>query len=710
MRYFYLKFLSKLLGNFVKIWISNYCVDYLNNIFYNNTIMHKKMILVVLFFLVLLLATFAETDDLDDFNLDSYIQNNEDQIGDYDPYGHTINETKPLDSDGLFKTKGISSELDVEVGKMKDIVKMSIAFFAVLILIAILVSLKKFSGIFLVIVMVVIVFVVAILVGVVFTNQNLITHAMYNNDASKWGNITINDFVVSKTSMKGTVYNHDDTLAELQNMIDFSDDAFSDSIVNEKHYIIENSGNKQETIIIEFVDNKELRAFLNSAFTPLRKFSVQKEEVLWGKLDSPVEEYATSYVMEENNFLFLMFGSNELTTATASEIINSYPSVYRYTNDINPPTIKLLQPDSLYTSKNLVSLEVIDKESGLNVNEISVFGIAGKLKSDFACERQEASYDYFVCDLKQSLREGENSIIISATDRNNNNVKKELTLYLDTQKPIIKLYENELVDELVFDVTDNLPITGDQIQLRFNNKEKVLGSRCVLRDSSSKDAAKFLLCRIDVASFSSQGKTNIDIIAIDSAGNSARKKIQTIIDTIPPFIEQLTTTSEVYVKDETFEFFLIDSESGIDASSISLKLNNKQERKTCPKLSNSKYFCRVALNPGDNVFDISVSDVKGNFLTTSFTVKQDAKPPQIELLDSVAQVNGSIRFRIWDDVSGINLNEISINGNYFEVLDICEPVSTYYYCKYSLDLSSKLAIISVSDNANNLGVSRIVLT
>ena len=182
--------------------------------------------------------------------------------------------------------------------------------------------------------------------------------------------------------------------------------------------------------------------------------------------------------------------------------------------DTTPPTITITSPED----NSIVNTDTIHIK-GTVKDDVSV--------SKLTIQDKEVSFDKDgQFDAEVTLKQGKNTITITATDKAGNKATKTITVTLDTTPPTITITSPE----------DNSIVNTDTIHIKGTVKDDVSVSKLTIQDkevSFDKDG------QFDAEVTLKQGKNTITITATDKAGNKATKTItvtykpQTIITLQP---------------------------------------------------------------------------------------------------------------------------------------------------------------------------------
>lgn len=153
----------------------------------------------------------------------------------------------------------------------------------------------------------------------------------------------------------------------------------------------------------------------------------------------------------------------------------------------------------------------------------------------------------------------------------------------------------------------------------------------------------------------SPGKNSIRMSVKDNFGNNLAITRSFIYDPSAPMIRGMP---DGYLNESLLTFTIIDEVTGINTSSVRLTLNGRPLSDMCYE-GNEGYDCELynLLDEGPNSLLISVSDKIGNSVDSAYDIVLDTSPPKITFLNLTT-------FRVWDEISGIRLDDIRSEGMY----------------------------------------------
>ncbi|MFW6230480.1 MAG: Ig-like domain-containing protein, partial [Nanoarchaeota archaeon] len=527
------------------------------------------------------------------------------------------------------------------------------------------------------------------------SNTNTITQMLYGNNEEVWRGIDLDSFQVEDLDDMQLIYSDEKTVEQLEEMIRLPKNFDEEDVVLIKEYNWQNSAYKRNMVAIEFIDNDALRNFVDVVFKPRRKSSVRKEDVYLGELDAKDEDYSNPYLVQENRFVFMVFGPELYSDNAINKIIDYYPSQYQYTSDDDPPEIIVHHPSSRYTNQKDLAFTVLDRESGMNPLSISVMRSVKAFDPLKDCrKKREVSFDEFTCIIEDGLRQGKDDILIAAADREYNTATRTIPYVYDVTEPTIEIEDDNAAEELLFNVQDNINISLSGISVESERKSIPLDN-CRNEDTG-------FFCRTSLTQHAAQGENTFTISARDAAGNSASRTITTIIDTKDPVIRK-TRPGSNYSSDKIIEFYLLDGESGIGTYTI--RINGKELEDICRPLSEKRYLCKHMMEDEIVELIVTLSDRKGNTIEETMSIVSDFTPPSISITAYETGEEGSISFSITDLLSGIEGSHIDINGNQFTADSICEGDKHSMECYYEMPISNGVTI-TARDIAGNEAIAR----
>lgn len=661
----------------------------------------KISIVIIITFLALAFSVSANIlspfeDVTNDIDVDDYWLDEDEtiQTRDYAPDAHETNEQNLKETD---YEEGIDFEEELGVNQIINFLIITASAIIIFVAIAFLMSLKKFSGFALMILSIVVMVFAAGIVTVIFTNSNFFTQWIYGDDEALWKDKKIEIFNLGDVKDMPLQYDHSETIEELNTYMSIPPESVLE-IEEAKHYAWADNQNSREAVIIEFADSDAAKKFVNTVFDSKAKLSMRREDYEWGELTVAKDgQYQNPYLMQENKFVFMVFGDKEYSENTLNKIIDYYPEEYHYKNDDKGPIIEIISPDEKFITSEKIEFKIIDEKSGINPLSISIINTKTKFDPTTHCRSSSEDSKEYTCILPNGIDAKKDSFRIYASDLEHNYANKEILYFFDNEKPSIKIFgEGEIGEVFIFEVIDNHNSSIKQVSIKSSKQNNDLSEECNKADGR-------WLCNIQTTKYIGQGEVSFSIIAIDIAGNIAQQKVTTIIDTKLPYIEFINPIGEMS-NENVLEFNIKDDESGIDENLIIVELNNKKTKDLCQKVNNNYFKCkeREILTSGINTLKVIAKDFKNNELIFEKNIEIDSENPSVVILsaDNVAESN--LRFALQDLNSGISMDNIIINGNSFEVGDICESEGARFICEYNLDLSSGKVLITAWDNANNV--------
>ncbi|MFW5852721.1 MAG: hypothetical protein ACOCUR_01715 [Nanoarchaeota archaeon] len=649
-----------------------------------NKLAYNKDIIFVIIILAFITTTgfiFEESDDF--FDIDKHIIKSEDEIMDEDPFKNVPTRNN-FDNETL-QQRAIDPEEDLKISEIGSIVFILAGTFVVILIISLVIAIKKASNIVFVIMMALFVFIV---IGIIFLIMPVgdIERELYSRNEKIWEAKNLETFVNSVSEETRIISQRDKDkkiLTERFTVANFNEN-YMDKIINIVDAALMTGAIRSESIMIEFVDRATAEKFKEEVFESRRSYQILKGRYETGQFATNNISYRNGYLMQDNKFIFISFGEKPAIEKVFNTILSNYPIEYRL-EDKKPPEIEILSQKTI--NKSGMKFAISDDESGLNQLDIIVLGAEFSASEDCRIDNiyneKESKY---VCVLKD-IQEDENFFTIIVSDREKNNLKKEVEYILDTESPEIKVVAKNREDVRIL-VTDDKGVDEESIWMKADGKSINIARYC-------QKAAETLVCSIQLGDETTS--ENIQFKARDIAGNIAKAGI--VIDITPPLIEFLAPI-DIYSIDGNIEIIISDNAS--DIKEIKVSINSRTED-ICTSITRQRYRCRTALSSdtNNNLIEIAATDVNNNIAELEKEIIIDNTPPEIKIIDYSENV---IRFLIRDSISGIDTERITIEGNRFEITDICEKrnvKTSEYQCSLQIDLESFVRIIAL-DIAGNI--------
>jgi DNA-binding MarR family transcriptional regulator len=272
--------------------------------------------------------------------------------------------------------------------------------------------------------------------------------------------------------------------------------------------------------------------------------------------------------------------------------------------DMTPPVIQVTSPD------------VRHQPVIVNTTTIQVDGWVSEPVSSVRIQRMAVPMTGTSFSLEAFVSEGENELVISATDLAGNTARYTFKVLRDTAPPVITLTApapgaliNATSVHVAGLVDDGLP--PDLVEV--NGVPATLSS----------GTFDILLTGLG------QGQGSIDVTAVDLAGNTASLAVKVIIDSLPPALELVSPSDG-----------LLTSQATVTLEGITEAGANITVRGVPVPLEGSAFTHSVDLVEGDNLVQVTAVDEAGNVNSTMVLVRRDSTPPALTVH---GLVNGSLQ-------------------------------------------------------------------
>jgi hypothetical protein len=205
------------------------------------------------------------------------------------------------------------------------------------------------------------------------------------------------------------------------------------------------------------------------------------------------------------------------------------------------------------------------------------------------------------------LKEGENVVVVKATNEKGKTQSSKYTVTLDTKAPPLEVTKYPQATE-----DKKIEVEGtseNEAVVKALKSDKEMAKKTV-------DDKKFKLTGLELT----KGENKLRIVSVDKAGNETSKEIVIIYtpDEIPPVLE-ITKADPNSEKDKT----IIQGRAEPNAT-VKLYRDGKEVAKQT-KINGEFVFTNVALNKGDNKFKVVASDKAGNETKKEFVINYTPK-------------------------------------------------------------------------------------
>jgi len=283
-----------------------------------------------------------------------------------------------------------------------------------------------------------------------------------------------------------------------------------------------------------------------------------------------------------NTTIHLSEGQNDITAIDRDKVDNTGTDTVTVTLDSTPPVVNVFEPADNKRVKDMnLTIKGITEANALltiNGNIVAFSGI---------------SFQYVVL-----LTEGQNDIILMASDAVGNTYTKVLSVFLDTIPPTVTITSPK----------DGFQTNQDAVVVTGTTEP---GATVKINDQIADNVAGTFSKEVKLGA--SQNK--ITVVVTDSVGNAVTKEIGVVKDTIPP---ELTLTAP---KDGA----VVNAQStgkvevrGRTETGATVYVNGERAG-----LAGVNFQAYVWLAQGNNTIDVVAYDEAGNMETVTLTVTYD---------------------------------------------------------------------------------------
>ncbi|MFA5832146.1 MAG: RHS repeat-associated core domain-containing protein [Bacteroidota bacterium] len=360
--------------------------------------------------------------------------------------------------------------------------------------------------------------------------------------------------------------------------------------------------------------------------------------------------------------VLLSEGTNAITIIATDNVGNTSTVIRTVRLDSTDPTISISQPPQGYittqSSSDIIGTIFDSTAVTVTVNGNPVTLAAGG-----------------VLNISVSLVEGNNTVIIIATDQAGNsstitrNIIKDSTIpQLTVSAPNDGIYTTQTSVVVSGTVTD-----GTTVSLSINGNLVSIGSGGVFSQTI----------------FLNEGANAISVVAIDAAGNNATVTRTVIKDAIPPTVVLYSPASDTLTKQSSITI----NGTVADSAVITVTFNGD----TVIVGSDGSYSGNVQLNEGKNIITIIATDAAENSTTVTRTVTMDSTPPSMTVSDpteGIITIQNSVA--VSGTVNDSTTVTVVMNG------DTVEVNSGTFTHSVTLNEGHNIITIVATDGAGNL--------
>lgn len=295
------------------------------------------------------------------------------------------------------------------------------------------------------------------------------------------------------------------------------------------------------------------------------------------------------------------------------------------------------------------------------------------------------------------LTEGENRLIVVATDKNGTASRVELIVKRDQKAPVLS--EITPLDRQSFN-TPNIKVQG---------KVTDISPVSVIVNGIAADISDG---RFSVTVPVKEGWNNLKTVATDCAGNITHDNQQILIDFTPPLAFTPVAIPDDWTNNNkpTITFSTSDASSGIDYYQISVDDGPSYGPITSP------YTFPVAIPDGIHTVTIKAYDKAGNFTIGQVKIYIDTTPPTapngFEVITGINRIILHWKDEL-EDIKGYRIKRIPAfaNGNYREIEHNFEPIILDEYIDEEVNAGTEYTyVVQAYDLAGNYGKDTAPIT
>ena len=319
----------------------------------------------------------------------------------------------------------IDLEEDLLFSEIKDIATIMTLAFAVVIIISLIAAVKMVSAYAIVIGLGLALIAAAVAGGIYAVESTMVMQLITQDDTEHWRGMEASSIDLSNLDDLG---DPEVMTSEGSHLVDrmmlnarMGDDIIKNSTLHRwatGHY-------KREAYVIEFINDIAAYSFRDLFFEPIRTVDVRRYTAEFGVVQSSMDYYDRGFLMHEDRFIILVFGSEMHSLHAMNSILHHFPERY-WIDDDTEPELHVLTPDG-ETDENILRIRFSDIGSGVNPMSLRITNLEKDIDPMRGCrQRSGKDYDSYECTFNDVLKEGVNSITVIISDNELNNVKKNI--------------------------------------------------------------------------------------------------------------------------------------------------------------------------------------------------------------------------------------------------------------------------------------------
>ncbi len=318
----------------------------------------------------------------------------------------------------------IDPEDDLLLSEIKDVfIVMALSFFGVII-ISLVAALKSVSPTAL-IVGVGLAMVFSLLVGGFYAIEStMLFEILGDRDGEFWEGVSADSFNLSNVADLGEPSRIASSGGHIVNMLNLRAHVGDDMISNASLYRWETDDYTRDVFILEFMNEIVSRSFREYFFIPVSEERVRGYVAQHGLVDSATKRYRRGFLMLEDRFVILVFGTEMHSKHAMARVLNHFPERH-WIADENPPIIEVLETDD--DDDKGLKIRLSDKMSGVDPMSLQIKNLDTGIDPLKDCREEKGTeLNSYICSIGEISLEETGPITIIVSDYEMNNAKKNL--------------------------------------------------------------------------------------------------------------------------------------------------------------------------------------------------------------------------------------------------------------------------------------------
>lgn len=398
--------------------------------------------------------------------------------------------------------------------------------------------------------------------------------------------------------------------------------------------------------------------------------------IVTGTINEPVTAVTVNGVSATVNgqsfsaSIMLAEGVNSVSVTATDRASNEGSAVHPLNLDTVPPAVTITTPASgllTKTAQVTVTGQVSEEFATVTVNNLPA-AVTGKSFT-----------------LDSTLSEGENTLVVKATDRATNAGSASVNVALDSTAPAPPTLAQRKTPT-------NMAATSISGAAEANSTVKISVAGAVIGTLTADAQGSFTLADVTLA----EGANSFTATAADAAGNESLPSapLNIVLDTQPPVITVASPSESQF-----FSAPQVSVKGSIDEAVASLTINGQTAT-----MNSTDFDHPLTLTPGLNSITLAATDLAGNSATKTVLVTLDSTPPVVTI---TAPVSGGITKNAQVTVTGAISKPnttATVNGAPITVTD---QAFTFIY---NLNEGENTITVEATDRAGNKGSAAVTVT